>query len=121
MWTLVGYDVLPCFDDPFYIVKVLHWVLLAPSVCCFTEYRPHDVTSLTLVKAQHGITPLHPPMLVLVVPRRALTCVSPDGERSVGFDISYLWFQTVCTCLQRKRRTILYPSGFDRVCGDHVS
>ena len=54
-----------------------------------TEYRPHDITSLTLVKAQYEITPLHPPMLVIVVPRRALTCVSPDGERSVGFDILY--------------------------------
>ena len=79
-----------------------------------TEYCPHDVTSLTLVKAQYGIAPLHPPILVLVVPRRALTCVSPDGERSVRFDILY------CMCkFVAKEKDYFVPFWLIMCTGDH--
>ena len=81
-----------------------YWLLQCAASLSFA---PHDVTSLTLVKGKYGITPLHSPMLVLVVLRRALTCASSDGERSVG---------PVILCCGSNRMYMFATKGKDYFC-----
>ena len=61
LWTLVGHDVQPLFDDP--LLSILFWIVLAWSVSCSLS-DTYDVTSTLrwCIASQYGLAPL-PPLL----------------------------------------------------------